>query len=137
MKDTDESKKREFRVWSYWGLFADTVSGYLSWSFASHLPPTLFFIPLVKMSYSGWEFFMFTWSIAGLLAFPSVRKVAGKYPFLFRLLSLLGFLSQCVEDTGARIGVVALGILIDSILQTKSHRRGWIRSHLFLWNIIE
>jgi len=103
----------DFRVWSYAGLFADTVAGFISWSLGCHLPPTLFFIPLVKMAYTGWEVFMFTWIVAGLLGRGRIMKFVSNNIWLFRLLSLIGYLSQWVEDNGLRIGVTAIGVQMD------------------------
>lgn len=122
--ELEEMKKKasEFRVWSYAGLTSDALAGFLSWSLSSNLAPTVFFIPMVKMAYTGWEVFLLTWGVVGLFAFPKFKEFVGNYFSLFRFLSLVGFLCQWVDDNGFRIGVNAFG-----------NKQNCINNQVFKW----
>lgn len=51
----NRAKKSQETVWTFTGLIADTTDGFVSWSLTTYLPDIVFFYPLVKMAFTGWE----------------------------------------------------------------------------------
>eukprot|EP01116_Phalansterium_solitarium_P016235 TRINITY_DN3731_c0_g1_i1.p1 TRINITY_DN3731_c0_g1~~TRINITY_DN3731_c0_g1_i1.p1 ORF type:complete len:918 (+),score=269.31 TRINITY_DN3731_c0_g1_i1:101-2854(+) len=114
--DLDSSKGKrpvESKIWNASGLFADVVGGFVSWSLLTHIVTLVFFFPLVKMAYTGWEVFLAGLTVTGLLGKQWVRDLTARYYWAFRAAGTIGLLSLYLSDHEFRIGLCAVGLIIE------------------------
>eukprot|EP01119_Soliformovum_irregulare_P015095 TRINITY_DN4202_c0_g1_i1.p1 TRINITY_DN4202_c0_g1~~TRINITY_DN4202_c0_g1_i1.p1 ORF type:complete len:850 (+),score=258.44 TRINITY_DN4202_c0_g1_i1:113-2662(+) len=111
----DKKTQQVASVWNVSGVLADSIGGLICWSLMTHLPVDVFFYPCVKMAFTGWEIFLFSYAAPMLLIFPFLRRFTARFPGIFRLISLIGLCSFWIDRDNHehRIGLGGVGLIFD------------------------
>jgi hypothetical protein len=124
-------KARAKGSWSVLLLVAESVFGFVWWSTFVEFLSTLWFFPLEKMDFSGWEAFLAAYILVVLVGIGALRKLLLAHSSKVRLVALLTALfafypwdvkkppfpiSFFPEANAARMAMVATGVTVDLLV---------------------
>jgi hypothetical protein len=78
----------------------------------SELPSMLFFLALFDMQLSGWEVFALSLGIPIILCINFFKKLTASKVWIFRLLSLIGFLAFYVDEVTHKAAILGIGMIL-------------------------